>query len=263
MSLTDADKKWWHPVPQVVSWLARQIPAGAKVLEIGPSRFQFPRATTFVDFAEPIGVPLDRIVKCDVASEPLPFADKEFDFCYIRHGLEDMFNPFLAMTEMSRVAKAGYIETPSPIADMCRGVDGTSPRYRGYPHHRYFVWEHMGELRFVAKYPLCEFLKINEDTLANALRGGPKHWNTYYLWDGAVNWKHRQNGIDYDLMRDYPMVVQDALRQGEASNNAFWHDIPERDEIPAMNQAFTHHGPLTDGQIAEAAHRLRYGPDAR
>ena len=51
MSLTDADKKWWHPVPQVVSWLARQIPPGAKVLEIGPSRFQFPRATTFVDFA--------------------------------------------------------------------------------------------------------------------------------------------------------------------------------------------------------------------
>jgi hypothetical protein len=65
--------------------------------------------------------------------------------------MEDMGNPFLLIKEMERVAKAGYIETPSPIAEMGRGVDGSSPPFRGYHHHRFVVWVHEGELRFVVQ----------------------------------------------------------------------------------------------------------------
>jgi hypothetical protein len=47
--------------------------------------------------------------------------------CHLPHMLEDMYNPFPICAEMSRVAKAGYVETPSPVAELCRGVDGDKP----------------------------------------------------------------------------------------------------------------------------------------
>jgi ubiquinone/menaquinone biosynthesis C-methylase UbiE len=48
----------------------------------------------------------------------LPYEDKEFDFVYCRHVLEDLIYPFRVIKEMQRVAKAGYIETPSPMAEL-------------------------------------------------------------------------------------------------------------------------------------------------
>jgi hypothetical protein len=66
---------------------------------------------------------LENFHKIDPISEKLPFADKEFDFVYSRHVLEDSWNPFALCEEMSRVGKSGYIETPSPIVELGRGVD--------------------------------------------------------------------------------------------------------------------------------------------
>jgi len=233
--LTDADKHHWAPVPQVLAFLEAKF-GGGKVLDVGPGHSPLPWATSSVDFVDVPGAVNQ--VKCDLTKEPLPFPDKSFDFVYCRHLLEDSWNPFPICEEMSRVGRAGYVETPSPVAEMCRGVDGSSPAYRGYHHHRFIIWEHMGELRFISKYPLVEYLSFNDASLVAALRQGPKYWNTYYLWTDRINVKHRQSPLDFDVGRDYGMVLSDAINKSVDATNAFWHQIPERVSIQSLPQSF-------------------------
>ena len=47
----------------------------------------------------------------------MPFKDKAFDFVVASHILEHMKNPEQFLSELSRVAKAGYIETPNSIGE--------------------------------------------------------------------------------------------------------------------------------------------------
>src|SRR5215467_9169764 len=214
MPLTVSDPHHWGPVPEVVDWLTSRLADVDAVLEIGPGHCPFKRADTFVDFAPwPIpGVDPAKLVKCDIATEPLPFPDKSFNFVYCRHVLEDMWNPFHLIKEMERVGRSGYIETPSPIAELCRGVDGGSPPWRGYNHHRYVVWVHQGELRFVSKYPLIEYLPeiMGVDRL---LREGPIYWNTYFLWQDVIPFTHRQNPTHFVLPQDYAPELAQAIAQ--------------------------------------------------
>jgi hypothetical protein len=225
------DKKHWAPIESLVRWLANRLPAEAKVLEIGPGFVPFPRATMFVDYKDLPNIPADKKISIDLAIQKLPFADKSFDFVYCRHVIEDMYNPFLLCSEMERVGKAGYIETPSPIAELGRGVDGESPPFRGYHHHRNIVWVHEGELRLVAKYPIVEYLRFNEDEIASSLREGPRFWNTYYLWQDKINLKHIQNGPDFELTRDYSSILKNATDQSKISSGMFWLSVPDKVEI--------------------------------
>jgi len=229
--LTNADKKFWAPAEPVVQFLANRLPPEAKVLEIGPGYTPFPRASTFVDYKPLPNIPADRMIKVDLASEPLPFSDKMFDFVYCRHVLEDMYDPFPLLREMERVAKAGYIETPSPIAEMGRGVDGASPPFRGYHHHRFVIWAHEGQLRFVSKYPIIEYFRFSEEGIIGWLREGPKTWNTHYLWEDKINFQHQQNGPDFLLTRDYASILKNAMDQSKISGGMFWLQVPDRVEI--------------------------------
>lgn len=197
------------------------IPTDAKVLEVGPGYAPFHRADAFVDFV-PVDVPADRFHKCDLATEKLPFEDKSFDFVVCKHTLEDMYDPFPLCAEMSRVAKAGYIETPSPIAELCRGVDGlTAPPYRGYHHHRFVVWQTHDELRFVSKYPLIEYMDFSYDDVAERLRQ-PKYWNTYHVWNGELKVRHVQSPLDYDIPSQYGEVLKTAIEDSTRATDAFW-----------------------------------------
>lgn len=216
--LLPSDPHHWAPVTAVVDHVASLIPEGARVLEIGPGHVPFRRANHFVDYVQRGNLPISI---CDVANEPLPFDDKSVDFIYCRHVLEDMFNPFPLLREMERVGKAGYIETPSPIAELCRGVDGGAPPYRGYHHHRFIVWVHGDQVRFVSKYPMVEYLRIDDDQAAHLLRQSPVNWNTYYLWRGSINWKHIQNDLDFDLPNDYQHLLSNAYHSSLTSNVAF------------------------------------------
>ena len=47
--------------------------------------------------------------------ENLPFRDKSFDFVIASHVLEHSTNPALFLSELQRVAKAGYIEVPNAL----------------------------------------------------------------------------------------------------------------------------------------------------
>ena len=56
------------------------------------------------------------VYQCSI--ENLPFADSEFDFVYCSHVLEHVDNPEAACRELMRVAKRGYIETPTRGKDL-------------------------------------------------------------------------------------------------------------------------------------------------
>lgn len=206
--LTQSDVKHWAPIPQVVDYVASLIPEGARVLEIGPGHVPFRRATHFVDYVQRGSLP---ITICDVANDPLPFDDKSFEFVYCRHVIEDMYNPFPLIREMSRVGKAGYIETPSPIAELCRGVDGGSPPYRGYHHHRFIVWVQDGQLRLVSKYPMVEYLAQDDARFVKLLLRDATNWNTCFLWKHVINVKHVQNDLDFDMAQDYSRILNVAV----------------------------------------------------
>ena len=63
-------------------------------------------------------------------AEELPFEDKAFDVAYCRMVLEHAIDPAAACREMMRVARRGFLETPSPLAEYLGG----------HPTHRWIVW---------------------------------------------------------------------------------------------------------------------------
>ena len=223
MALNQQSPKYWHPDTKLIDWLtSKVIPDGANVLEVGPGTVPFQRANAYVDFVDIPG--LDNFTKADVATGVLPFSDKTFDFVYCRHVLEDSWNPFQICDEMSRVAKAGFIETPSPIVELGRGVDGGSPPFRGYHHHRWIVWTAAKELRFVTKYPFVEYLKFEEDKIDYALKT-QRYWNTHYLWQDKINYRHWQSPMDYSIPTSYTSVLAEAMALSRTSTDEIYFPI--------------------------------------
>lgn len=84
---------------------------------------------------------------CD--REPWPYDDGEFAFAVCSHTLEDVRDPVYVCSELSRVARAGYIEVPSRLTEQAYGIQGP---WAGYGHHHWLV-EVLddGSLEFVFK----------------------------------------------------------------------------------------------------------------
>ncbi len=81
------------------------------------------------------GIVADRpIVEAD--AQYLPFADGSFDYVICAHVLEHAEDPERMLRELMRVARRGYIETPSEIAE----------RLYGWPFHRSVVNQVGGKL---------------------------------------------------------------------------------------------------------------------
>ena len=69
-----------------------------------------------------------KFVTHDLNNSPLPFEDKEFDFCFASHILEHVTDPVTFCKEMTRISKSGYIEVPMPLIDnLVSGDDGWDP----------------------------------------------------------------------------------------------------------------------------------------
>jgi hypothetical protein len=188
----------------------------ATVLEIGPGQTPFARASVFVDWQAWPNLEGRSMHVLDINQDRLPFPDQSFDFVYCRHTLEDIYNPFWVCREMARVGRAGYIETPSPVAECCRGVDGGSPGWRGYHHHRYIIWVEDGTLMFVPKYPFIEHLDFGEAEaqMVTILNADPIFWNTYFFWDGPLQYRVLQHDQEFRIAADYREIL---LKSAQAS----------------------------------------------
>ncbi len=87
------------------------------------------------------------------ARDPWPFADDQFDYAVCSHTLEDVRDPVGVARELSRVAKAGYVEVPAPVEELTWGIQG---EWVGWSHHHWITELHDGELVFTAKpHLLC------------------------------------------------------------------------------------------------------------
>ena len=118
-----------------MAWSLRRLycPVGrnALVLEVGSGGNPYARANVLLDAYEEtkerhwVPLKVDRPMVLGFV-ENLPFKDKSFDFVIASHVLEHSSQPEKFLTELQRVAKAGYIEVP----------DAFMERINPYTEHR-------------------------------------------------------------------------------------------------------------------------------
>lgn len=118
-------------------------PAQRRVLDVGSGHRPHEDATHLVDLLPEDDSERGGAVKMLGRSlvvatvEALPFKDRTFDYVYACHVLEHTDRPEAACRELMRVARAGYIETPSPFFEQ--GYNYPRPD-RGWSFHKWFVW---------------------------------------------------------------------------------------------------------------------------
>ena len=201
------------------------------ILEIGPGVEQFPLATTFIGCNEKI----KNYIEVDIDVDKIPATDKSFDFIYSRHTMEDIQNPDFAIKEIIRCTNAGYIETPSPLVEVMKGVDANenSSKYSGYIHHRYIVWSDIEkcEIYFLAKNSIIldNYILYNDKELikiCNILNNYPVYWNNYFIWSGKepkiIMYKNGVNyGLKNNMVEDYIRLVNEAVNKSITNTNYF------------------------------------------
>lgn len=178
----------------------RRLPSSARVVDVGGGGAPFPRADYVLDLGSyenrarlgrlDIGCPerfsRETWIRTDVcAREPWPFENKFFDYAICSHLLEDVRDPVWVCSELSRVARAGYIETPSRIVEQSRGVE--HPVYAGFYHHRWLVETRDGRLLFRHKshsiHVLREAIVVE---LGVAQRINPQYEFLTFEWEGTI-----------------------------------------------------------------------------
>ena len=126
--------------------IAVPVPDDALVLDVGSGDKPSWRADVLLDryvgadhAAQRSGADAARVTKplFDAAADEMPFADGAFDYAICSHVLEHVPDPGAVVGELTRVARAGYIEVPevssAKIIDFpshlwwCRLDDTTSP----------------------------------------------------------------------------------------------------------------------------------------
>jgi len=132
-----------------------------RVLEVGGGHDPHPRSNLVVDkytdsnfhrVADLKVLKHQEFLSAD--GENLPFKDQEFDYVICCHVLEHVENPHRFLAEQFRVARRGYIETPSLLGEYLTPKDS----------HKWILHEHKGVLYLVDKkkinfhygYDLCE-----------------------------------------------------------------------------------------------------------
>jgi SAM-dependent methyltransferase len=131
--------------------ILESLPDRALVLDVGGWAVPFPRADWVIDLEayETRGAfgydgdpaeerfSAETWVQRDICDrEPWPFEDGQFDFVVCSHTLEDVRDPIFCCSELVRVAKAGYVEVPSRLAEQSWGAQGD---WVGWGHHHWLI----------------------------------------------------------------------------------------------------------------------------
>ena len=196
-----AEKSWAMRVAiffgmKKIAWSLRRlhcpVNSEALVLEIGAGGNPYFRSNILVDAYESTGerhwVPLatDRPIVLAFA-EKLPFKDKQFDFVIASHVLEHSLDPVKFLSEMQRVARAGYIEVP----------DAFMERINPYPDHRLEITVRNEKLAIRKKGAWqvdAELVEMYEDRVkplvANKLiPSNPFDFHVRYYWSDTIDYK--------------------------------------------------------------------------
>lgn len=147
---------------------------GYKVIDVGSGAdfWTKPFADATVDFyMTPEGSPNHFKVNLERESswkKLLDFVEENgrFDFCVCSHTIEDLYYPFLALENFSKIAKQGIVIIPSIHREMNKGDRGQPSK--GYDHHR-FVYHPSedGKVVVIPKVGHMEYKKYPIDTSGN------------------------------------------------------------------------------------------------
>ncbi len=87
------------------------------------------------------------------------------------------------------------------------------------------AWVLGSDLRLISKYPFIEYLRFDEDKIDALLRQDARYWNTFYLWTDAINVVHRQSPIDFNIPRDYALVLNEAMERSKEATDIFFSNM--------------------------------------
>jgi hypothetical protein len=118
---------------------------------------------------------------CD--RDPWPWADGTFDFAICSHTLEDIRDPIGVVQELTRVARAGYVEVPSRRWETVRGLD--RPGMVGLLHHRWLIEADGTHLRFLPKWHAIHSDPRYSFPKSELARMTPEEHVTVVWWDHA------------------------------------------------------------------------------
>lgn len=182
-----------------VAWSLRRLYCPVKasdlVLEVGSGGSPYFRANVLCDAYEQsqerFFAPLisDRPTVLAFV-EDLPFKDKAFDFVIASHVLEHSSDPVKFISELQRVAKAGYIEVP----------DAFMERLTHYDFHKLEITDKNGELIITKKKDYIH----DPDTVAlfhNKVRSIFPYWVSRFPFRFHVRyyWSQNTGGIKYRI----------------------------------------------------------------
>ncbi len=138
----------------------------------------------------------NKVLYCSGFAESLPFKDKSFDFLFCRHVSEHVVKPDVALKEMMRVSKRGFIEVPSI----------TNEFLLGYPSHQWLIRIVKDKLVFIRRpfvfHPLRNILRkgwykdINNDILWNYQYRNFTH--IQYYWENQIKYSVIDNNSGFD-----------------------------------------------------------------
>lgn len=199
-------------------WSLRRLhcPVGkeALVLEVGAGGNPYPRANVLLDAEE---VSLERMEKDLIRDRPLvlgiaerlPFKDKSFDFIIASHILEHSDDPVAFLSELMRVGKAGYIETP----------EGWFEKMCPFTFHRLEVSQERGKLLITkkAEWKPDPIARLYENRLSgdrdfsNFLRINPDLNHMRFFWSTSIEFEI--TNPDVDASWPYPEEITESLHK--------------------------------------------------
>jgi hypothetical protein len=205
---------------------ARLVGGTRRVLDVGGVRETSRHATHLIDimtydaakaawrsYFVDRGIPAENWAVHDICDpKPFPYPDKYFDFVIASHILEDVRDPVRVCGELSRVARAGFIETPSVRLELTRGVDPRGRRYVGYYHHRWLVRPANGGLEFLFKpHFLAASKRFHLPPRYLSTSSSPEGQYVSLFWEGEIKATERVIVVREEMEKEIESMVRDVV----------------------------------------------------
>jgi len=254
-------RRFYHACPQLTAALVDHCKQRGyqDILDIGPGENPFPMAARGIDRGEPKHLDLP-ITQCDFLQENQG-GMLQADFVYCRHVIEDLYNP-VPLLEALKLCRTGYIETPSPAAELALGVDNTDTGmlWPGYMHHHWICWtvDNKPPLYLTPKYTWSSNMYSPALT---TLLDNPIYWNTGLFWENyGFDYKILLHEQDFHVTdHTYVDVLSNAVAANINSQQMLYHQLCPVDLDPWKDHDYSQFNEVTmttPEEDQEAVYRL-------
>ncbi len=163
----------------------------------------------------------DRWVVQDICShERWPFEDDFFAFAVCTFTLEDVRDPIRVCEEMSRVARAGYVEVPSWLDELTwRNPEVSGGPWLGHSHHPWLCSLEQGELVFLHKAHSLHSRRTVRVPPRWARRLSLEERVLAHFWDGTLPAREAE-AIDSYPIEQLEQAVHDRFRPSPLQRRA-------------------------------------------